>query len=224
MSVFSAPLKRWLLRNPRLNICLVFIIIIALLVSLIFTAKPQLEHTVTHASIPSVHTLRIQPQDSHFIIHSRGLLKPAQEIQLVSQITGKITYLADNFATGTDFKQGETLLKADPAIAEMELQKARSQLAQAKLAAMELEANLRAKSSIGQQSNLSPLAQGKPQQDLAQSNILTAEAAVRLAEQQLSQTVLRAPFDGRVFCEAYSCMNSWFPACRLRKFTPLIAI
>lgn len=201
MAISLPSIKQWILRNPRVNICLVFLGVITLAVSFIFAAKPQLARTVTHASIPSVHTLRIQPADTRFIIHSRGLLKPAQEVQLISQVTGKITYLADNFSTGANFKLGDVLLKVDPAIAELELQKARSQLAQAQLSAMELEANLRAKSGVNQHSNLSPLAQGKPQQALAQSNVSAAEAAVRLAEQQLAQTTLRAPFDGRVFLQ-----------------------
>ncbi len=201
MPTFLIPLKRWLLRNPRVNICIVFIAIIALALSLIYTAKPQLQSKSIAAFVPSVHTLQVQANDQRFTIQARGLLKPAQEVQLISQVTGKIIYLSDNFITGANFKQGDILLRVDPAIAELELQNARTQLAQAKLREMELEANLRATSSLGQQGHLSPLAQGKPQQALAKSSVGAAEAAVRLAEQQLQQTTLRAPFDGRVFLQ-----------------------
>lgn len=185
-------------RNPRANLALSLAALFAVLVWLIFASEPEAQRKTLHASIPAVHTITVTPLDSKISLPSRGMLEPAQEAQLMSQVTGKVTYIADNFATGTDFKKGDILLKVEPAIAELELQRAKAQLSQARLAEMELKANLEAKSSLRNRSDLSPLAQGTPQRELAETNTSTAEAAVKLAEKQLEQTTLRAPFDGRV--------------------------
>lgn len=198
MSAATQTLKRWITRNPRLNICLLLIAAVALITLLIFLSKPEVERKIVHASLPAVHTLTISAADAQLMLYSRGMLEPAQELNMVAQVTGKVTHIASNFAPGMDFKKGDTLLKVDPAMAELELQKAHAQLAQARLSEMELKANLEAKSSVRQRGDLSPLAQGKPQTELAESNTTTAEAAVKLAEQKLQQTTLQAPFDGRV--------------------------
>src|SRR5690554_1175928 len=148
MSTLSRTFKQWLLGNLRFAVCLAFIGITALAVSIIFAAKPVLDMPASQPSITAVHTLTVQAENTHLKLQSRGTLKPAQEMQLVSQVSGKVVYIAENFHTGANFKQGEILLKVDPTFAQMELEKARSQLAQAKLQRMELEANIRAKSGL----------------------------------------------------------------------------
>lgn len=189
----------FILRNPRANISILILAITLLLVFMIMASRPEVERRSTSATIPSVHTMQVSAEDVQIQLHSRGKLEPAHEVQLTSQVAGKITYIARNFSTGSSFREGDVLLRVENSALALELQQAKAKLAQARLNEMETIANLEARSTIKSRNNgLSELARGKPQREVAAANTAAAEAALELARKQLQQATLKAPFDGRV--------------------------
>ncbi len=150
---------------------------------------------------PLVQVIPVQVEDHRFIVRSQGTVMPRTEIQLVPEVSGRVVWIAQSFAAGGFFNEGEALLKIEPRDFELAATNARARLAEARvrLQREEAESELARKEwkSLGQ-GDPSPLTLREPQLAEAQAAIASAEAALEQAERDLKRTVIRAPFDGRV--------------------------
>ena len=206
------------LRHRKLAVCLLILTITAAIISAVLATRPPLARNSVHALIPAVETRVVQPATVQLSLTSQGILQPATEVQLVSQLAGRITYIAPGLVAGGSFRQGDVLLKTDPARLQMELQKARANLAQARLNEQEIKAGLEARSAIDRQQAASELASGKPQRELAEAGTAAALAAYQLAQQQLANSELTAPFNGRVLArnvELHEQLSPGMPIARI---------
>ena len=75
----------------------------------------------------------IEAKDTQIIIESEGILKPKIESAFISEVSGKVTHIGQNFYPGSYFEEGETLFEIDPLNYVERLKAAEFQLAQAKL-------------------------------------------------------------------------------------------
>ncbi|HEY9034654.1 MAG TPA: efflux RND transporter periplasmic adaptor subunit [Pseudomonadales bacterium] len=206
------------LRHRKLAVCLLILTITAAIITAVLATRPPLARNSVHALIPAVETRVVQPATVQLSLTSQGILQPATEVQLVSQLAGRITYIAPGLVAGGSFRQGDVLLKTDPARLQMELQKARANLAQARLNEQEIKAGLEARSAIDRQQAASELASGKPQRELAEAGTAAALAAYQLAQQQLANSELTAPFNGRVLArnvELHEQLSPGMPIARI---------
>lgn len=206
------------LRHRKLAVCLLILTITAAIITAVLATRPPLARNSVHALIPAVETRVVQPATVQLSLASQGILQPATEVQLVSQLAGRITYIAPGLVAGGSFRQGDVLLKTDPARLQMELQKARANLAQARLNEQEIKAGLEARSAIDRQQAASQLASGKPQRELAEAGTAAALAAYQLAQQQLADSELTAPFSGRVLArsvELHEQLSPGMPIARI---------
>lgn len=167
------------------------------LIGVVFTTKEKPLNQQFQYNVPIVKIKTLSLEASPIRIYGEALLMPKESLNLFSQLNG--IALASNklLQTGKTFSQGDTLLSIDSTQAELELQQALTQLKQAELKLMELEAQQKSQSN-NQSSSLSALAQGKPQYDLAKQHVNAAKAALALAERKLAASKIIAPFDGRV--------------------------
>jgi membrane fusion protein, multidrug efflux system len=124
----------------------------------------------------------IRPEKFSEIRNSSGTLRPDEEVDLSFETSGKIINI--KFTEGTRVKKGDLLAKINDRQLQAQLQKL---LAQKKLTeAKEFrERSLLEKDAISQESY-----------DQIVTELQTIEADINLIEARISETELRAPFDG----------------------------
>ncbi|GJL91281.1 efflux RND transporter periplasmic adaptor subunit [Hyphococcus sp.] len=164
-----------------------------------FKPKPE-EKEETVKATPVVVTEAVA-ETARLTITAQGEVRPRKEINLASQVSGKISYVSPEFIEGGEFEKGDVLIKVEPAEYEYRVIQARSNVAQARsrFASEEAETKIARKDweELGSGEG-SPLALREPQMAEAAAQLASAEAVLHEAELQLSRTSIKAPFKGRV--------------------------
>jgi membrane fusion protein (multidrug efflux system) len=124
----------------------------------------------------------IQPASMNEFINSLGTLKPDEEVELSFETSGKIVNL--NFTEGTRVKKGDLLAKINdkPLQAQLEKLKAQQKLVSEK--------------EFRQRSLLEKDAISQESYDQIVTEMQTIQADINLVTARISETELRAPFDG----------------------------
>ncbi len=165
--------------------------------------RPKVEKIEPVAVQPTVFVEIAKPESINLSVIAQGEVSPETEIALSAQVSGKIESVSKNFNNGGVMRKGEQLVKIEDADYRVALARAQAGLAQAEqaLKVAEVEADLAAKDArdIGaQDGQLSPLALRMPQLQQARASYQAAKADVANAELNLSRTIVRAPFNGRI--------------------------
>ncbi|MEO1526187.1 MAG: efflux RND transporter periplasmic adaptor subunit [Planctomycetota bacterium] len=133
-----------------------------------------------------------------------GTVRPAQEIVLSPQVSGRVVELSDKFVPGGMVLQGDLLLKLDPADfenavsirkselekanASLQIEKARQELAEKELALLE--------GSIDNANR--GLVLREPQIASIRADLSAAQASLERAQLDLERTRVVAPFDAQI--------------------------
>lgn len=164
----------------------------------VMAPKPQKKEITSKA--PLVEVIEVSKGNVIFEIESQGSMSPRTETTLVSEVSGQIKSVSEQFVAGGFFKKGEQLLEIDPISYEVALLQAQARLdgANAKL----VEERARGKqaekewSLTGRSKKNAPiLALRKPQLQQAQADVKAAQADVKSAEIKLQRTKIVAPYD-----------------------------
>ncbi|WP_163930770.1 efflux RND transporter periplasmic adaptor subunit [Paraferrimonas sp. SM1919] len=149
-----------------------------------------------------VETKTLQPEPYQVQVNSFGVVKPRTQSSLVSQASGQILSISQNFREGGFFKKGEVLVRLDDRDYQAEVKIAKAGLLQAEQQLLEEEARASQAATDWQRlSNgrqASALVLRKPQLAAAQAQLLSAQAKLEKAELALERTQVVAPFDGRI--------------------------
>ncbi len=138
----------------------------------------------------------------------QGEVRAKTEIELITQVTGKVIAVSDQFVEGGEFKAGDTLLRIDDADYQVALKSAAAAVASAKV---DLEVELGTAATNAKQweelqgrpvTEANPLTLNKPQVDRARANLDAANAELAQAELNYQRTFISAPFDGRIINKA----------------------
>jgi RND family efflux transporter MFP subunit len=161
--------------------------------------------------VPVVRVLALEPVDHRFTVEAQGVVQPRVEIQLTTEVAGRVIEVAPGFAVGGFFDPNEVLIRLDSRDYELALARAQASLAEAQVRLQREEAEARVAreeweemgasgftSGSGPRAEPSPLLLREPQLAEARAGVASAEASVRLAELDLERCVLKAPFAGRV--------------------------
>jgi membrane fusion protein (multidrug efflux system) len=171
------------------------ILIIILLIVII--AYPKLKPLLIHDSddnngpgynseqkrqILNVSGYVIRPEHFSMIVKSSGTLRPDEEVELSFETSGKIVGI--KFTEGTRVKKGDLLAKINdrPLQAQLEKLQAQKKLTEEKEFR---ERSLLERDAISQESY-----------DQIVTELQTIEADINLIQARISETELRAPFDG----------------------------
>ncbi len=160
--------------------------------------KPQINAGIL------VETLQVVRQTERAIVHATGIAEPLQEISVVAEVSGKLTWLSPVFVEGGFFRKGEKLLAIDPRDSRLAIEKATADLAHASSGLQTEEELASIAQREWQQLVLSDkgtpgaLVLRKPQLKSAKAALAAAQAALDLANLNLQRTSLYAPFNGRV--------------------------
>jgi RND family efflux transporter MFP subunit len=137
-------------------------------------------------------------QDVTEYVYYTGNLKASKYVEIKSKVQGILEKI--NFQPGSIVKKGDILFiidqkpykaKLNQAIAELNVMKAELNLAKSKLKRKEVAFKSRAISEV-------ELLQARANVDVYKANVKKAEAAVNAAQLNLNDTVIRAPFSGRI--------------------------
>ena len=163
--------------------------------------RPPVETLAPVVALPGVRVHEVTLVDAPLTVISQGTVRPRTESQLVSEIDGRVIWVASSFAGGGFFEAGDVLVRVDPFDYEQALVNSRSQLAQARLRLAEEEAEAavaqREWETLGR-GDPQELALRKPQLEDARAAIAAAEASAERAVRDLERADLVAPYAGRV--------------------------
>jgi RND family efflux transporter MFP subunit len=165
--------------------------------------KKEAEKTPVTETVITVETVNLHGRDINFTVESQGNVSPHTETTLVSEVSSVVIEVSPKFVAGGFFKQGEVLLKLDPADYEVGVQQSRANLLtmKARLALEEAQAEQAKKEwdMSGRPRSVAPsIALRTPYLEEARANLLYAETDLKKAERKLSLTVIRAPYDGMI--------------------------
>ncbi len=167
----------------------------------IIANRPQLDSQATLPKVPLVVTIQVKPQTVRLNVYSQGIVKPRTQINLVSEVAGKITHLHPELVAGGFFAKGDILATIDPRDYEYGIVEAKAKIAQAKRQLEVEKAHaLQAHDeweALGE-GGATPLTLRQPHLAEARAGLFEAEANLSKARLQRSRCDLKAPFAGRV--------------------------
>ena len=172
----------------------------------LMTNKPRSQRKPFVAGAPVVLVTEVSPGDHTLTIDAWGTVKPAKEIELRSQVTGKVRGIHAEFIPGGRVKANDVLVTIDPSdyrlalsIAQAKLESAQLNLTveqgQQKVAQREL--NIMNKDDSMSEAD-KELALRKPQLRSMQAAYDAAKADVDRAKLDVSRTRITAPFNALI--------------------------
>jgi membrane fusion protein, multidrug efflux system len=126
----------------------------------------------------------VQPENMNELIYSTGSLIPDEEVDLAFETSGKIVGIY--FQEGTRVKKGDLLAKIN------------DRPLQAQLLKLQAQKKLIKEREFRQRQLLDRDAISRESYDQVATELQTLEADIQLIEARISETELRAPFDGSV--------------------------
>lgn len=165
--------------------------------SVVINSKSEPETAEAAPLLRSVRTTRAEPESLALAVQSQGTVQPRQQISLVPQVGGLITWVSPQFVNGGSFAAGELLLRIDDSDYRLALRSAEAAVADARqqLETVRAQAEQAAADwNLLDRGEPSALALRKPQLAGAEARLLSAEAELERARLQLQRTELRAPF------------------------------
>ena len=172
---------------------------IALSAALLAT-KPEAERKPTEERVQRVPLERVRLVRHDLRVTAHGTVEPQRQIQLVSEVEGRVAWLAPAFTVGGGFEAGEELLRLEDTDYADRLREAEAEVALAVAEAREAGADLEreevlARSDIASAARLDDVA---ARRDVSRARLQRARAQHARAERDLARTRVIAPFAGRV--------------------------
>lgn len=154
------------------------------------------------APAPSVTVITPIASVNQVTVNTNGSVGVTTYVDLIPQVSGRISQLASPLAVGGRFRAGESLavieqneflLKLRQAAADVEVQRANLQLQRAKS-----DAAVQNYALINPNKSVPPLVALSPQIAQAQAQLKAAEAREDIAKLELQRTRFTLPFDGMI--------------------------
>jgi RND family efflux transporter MFP subunit len=185
---------------------IVTLVILAIAISIIaamFASKPATRKWGGRpAPSVGVETVKLQAEDYPVWIESYGTAEPLTQTRLVSDVSGRVIAVANNIRAGASFKAGDVLLSIDDRDFVIEVDVAKSMVADAwvKYKQEEAQADIAERDWNVKPGNAAgrDLALRKPQVAAALAAYDAAKARLAKAELNLERTQVKAPFDGKI--------------------------
>jgi len=157
----------------------VLIVVVAVLVARALVAsRPELQTSDVAISLPRVKVMDVTLGDVPVTIITHGNVTARHELDLASEVTGRVIWMAPEFQPGEMVVAGQVLARVDPVAYRLALAEAKASLSRAETALADAEAFKRKASVV----------EGK-------LNIEAAGERILKAEQDLDYTEIRAPFN-----------------------------
>ncbi len=210
MPMNSSPTRRTILRwlgvLANLLVCATILAAAGAAIWYINQTEPTAEQiTATRKSAALVETVTVHRGDYSPQISVLGTVQPAQDIVLSPRVRGQVIEMSPKLVPGGMVRQGDLLLRIDPADFENALSIRKSELEQ-KEASLRIEEGRQSlaekelallEGTISSETNRA-LVLRQPQIASIRAEVNAAKAAVKQAELDLERTRVLAPFDAQV--------------------------
>ena len=180
----------------RILLPVAFLAAACVILVILFMARPKAERHAAEERVPMVLVTPAASQSLRIPVLTRGMVLPGNDIPVVAEVSGPVTYVSPNFVTGGFFRKGEVLMRVDDIENEVKIRKTQAMVAQASQALQQAQAEAASRRTGG---NDVDLVRNYDQQAKSQFEAAKAELAALVLAQK--NTVLAAPFDGRVRAE-----------------------
>lgn len=186
-------------------ICTALLLVAVGVTTTVFLTEPTAQReTATKETAMLVDVVEVERGTFRPELVAMGTVEPAQEITLSPRVSGEIVERDPAFTPGGRVREGQVLLRIDPADYENALAQRQSELRRA-TADLEIEMGRR---NVAEQdlqlfdgelpAQSRALVLREPQLDTARAAVEAARAAVAQAELDLQRTAVRAPFDALI--------------------------
>jgi RND family efflux transporter MFP subunit len=189
----------WWQRTP-LAAKLLLVGVIAVTALVLLKPRPEPRPSV-EVPLPQVRVITAQPHTTSLDVTTQGTIMPRRQINLVSQVSGRITRVAPHFVNGGFFAAEESLVQIDERDYQYALIQAEANTVEAQRAvaiergqARQAEREWR---DLGN-TDANDLFLRKPQLAAAEAQLAAAQAQRDQAKLNLERTNIRAPFAGRI--------------------------
>lgn len=150
-----------------------------------------------------VSVVKVRSGDHAAAIQAVGIANANQNLNLTTQVSGEVIELSPSFEVGQQVKQGQMLLRLKNVSLQADLASAQNALAKAQLTLKEEQRQADQANAEWQAAGLkgdpaSDLVLRAPQLAAAKADLLAAKAALVLAQDNIKQLTIRAPFDAIV--------------------------
>jgi RND family efflux transporter MFP subunit len=188
-----------------LRIALPLVIVAVAIVGMIGLARmgkePPTREPVTAALL--VDTVQPVVKSGSFTIRAQGTVSPRIETSIVSEVSGQVIWVSEQFTAGGLFRAGDELLRIDPSDYQTALLAAEADLAAARATLADEQARSDAaredfRRLYGDSRQPSELTLRLPQVARAKAAVQAQEAAVARAGRNLERTRIQLPFDGMI--------------------------
>ena len=168
---------------------------------------PKQESKISQGTLVEVMEARSEPQ--MISVEAMGTVIPSRELDLASEVGGRIVDINPNLVPGGFLKAGEVVARIDPRDYEAAVKQAEARVEDARLA-LELEQGRQVVAkrewsvvhpTTQSSDSSSRLALREPHLDSAKANVESAQSALDQAQLNLERTVITAPFNAIVKSE-----------------------
>lgn len=162
--------------------------------------KPE-EKKIEEEPLAKVETLKVSPKLTQVNVTTQGSVTALHKINLVAEVSGRVTSVADGYADGGFFTKDTPIITIDKQDYEFALRRAEAEVTKAEeVYALEKGRARQAQREwrdIGNQ-EANDLFLRKPQLASARSSLDAAKANRDMAKLNVERTRIFAPFDGRI--------------------------
>lgn len=148
---------------------------------LMVKSRDELPRRERALELPLVTVMPVEPGPVPVKMTSRGMVTPLRDIELVSEVSGRVVWVDPGFLQGEEVSEGQLLLRIDPLDYEVAVSDAEAALASAELALAEVKVLVKT-AAIAE----------------AEAGVAAARDRLRKARADLADTEIRAPFDAVV--------------------------
>lgn len=197
--------------NMGLKAVIPFVIIIISVIGAytMVATKPVAQKKAPKIPVPVVNISYLKPQKVRIWTQAMGTVEASREINLGSQVAGKIISISPSFIPGGSFNKGEEILRIDPVDYELTVKQQETgvieaeynlklELGHQKVAGREWRLLGESTSTGKKRSGSSDLALRKPHLQKARADVESAKAKLKEATIDLSRTKITAPFPAQV--------------------------
>ena len=165
-------------RALKLLIPLVIVIIAVMIAVAMIGSRPELQASDAKAPLPHVKTIAVEIGDVPVSIVAYGNVSARHELELASEVTGRVVWVAPEFEPGEMVVAGTVLLRVDPVNYHLALAEAKVALVSSNNTLADATALKRKAAAVE-----------------ARLSIEAAQQRILKAEQDLAYTEIRAPFN-----------------------------
>ncbi len=186
----------------KISLPLLVLLISVVVVKTLVAAKPPPEKKLDEQRQVSLFVDEVYSEVVTISVKTQGEVTPKVEIDLISQVSGRVVAVSDAFAEGAEFNPRTVLIKIDDTDYKLAVIRAEAQVAEAQVNVERELANAKIKTAEWARkrnaAKPTPFALNEPQVLGAKARLRSAQADLKAANLNVSRTAIKVPFQGRV--------------------------